>query len=100
MMFNTGLYLFGSYLLSANPNDIDLLWLYDKSEMSPSEILAMVKKQATLMATKLSVPIHRTILSVAENMEVNFLKQVGAVFVGGFSDGVDVLLEQLGKLKG
>ena len=35
MKYNTGLFLFGSYMQSVNPHDIDLLWLYDKTVMSP-----------------------------------------------------------------
>ena len=38
MKYDTGLFLFGSYMQSVNPHDIDLLWLYDKTVMSPESI--------------------------------------------------------------
>ena len=100
MKHNTGLYLFGSYLKSVDPHDIDLLWLYDKMEMSPESIMVMVNDRESFMATRLPLPIHHTILSTTENEETGFLESVDAVFVGGLSEETNVLLGKVIQMKG
>lgn len=100
MKHNTGLFLFGSYIQSVNPHDIDLLWLYDKTVMSPESMLARVNKIESFMAARLPVPIHHTILSTTENVEMGFLEGVDAVFVGGLSEEANILLGKVIQMKG
>ena len=99
MKHNTGLYLFGSYLKSVDPNDIDLLWLYDKAAMSPEAMMVMVNKRESFMATRLPQPIHHTILSTTENAEMGFLESVDATFVGGLSEDANILLGKVIQMK-
>lgn len=100
MKHNTGLFLFGSYIQSVNPHDIDLLWLYDKTVMSPESMLARVNEIESFMAARLPVPIHHTILSTTENVEMGFLEGVDAVFVGGLSEEANILLCRVIRMKG
>ena len=100
MKYNTGLFLFGSYIQSVNPHDIDLLWLYDKTVMSPESMLATVNEIESFMAARLPVPIHHTILSTTENAEMGFLESVDAVFVGGLSEEASILLDKVIQMKG
>ncbi|MBR3922210.1 MAG: hypothetical protein IKJ45_03800 [Kiritimatiellae bacterium] len=100
MKYNTGLFLFGSYMQSVNPHDIDLLWLYDKTVMSPESMLATVNEIESFMAARLPVPIHHTILSTTENTETGFLESVDAVFVGGLSEETNILLGRVIRMKG
>ena len=100
MKYNTGLFLFGSYMQSVNPHDIDLLWLYDKTVMSPESILATVNEIESFMVARLPVPIHHTILSATENEEMGFLESVNAVFVGGLSEEANILLGKVIQMKG
>lgn len=90
-----GLYLFGSYLSSDNPHDIDLLWLYDKAVMSPAEMLKVVKDKEACMTSKFPVPIHHTIMSSSENSETGFIDQVGAVYIGSASDDTERILGRM-----
>lgn len=100
MKHDTGLYLFGSYLRSVDPHDIDLLWLYDKRVMSPEAMMVMVNELESFMATRLPQPIHHTILSTTENAEMGFLESVDAVFVGGLSEEANSLLGKVIQMKG
>ena len=100
MKHNTGLFLFGSYMQSVNPHDIDLLWLYDKTVMSTESMLARVNEIESFMAARLPVPIHHTILSTTENVEMGFLEGVDAVFVGGLSEEANILLGKVIQMKG
>ena len=100
MKHNTGLFLFGSYMQSVNPHDIDLLWLYDKTVMSPESMLARVNEIESFMAARLPVPIHHTILSTTENEEMGFIESVDAVFVGGLSEEANILLSKVIQIKG
>lgn len=100
MKYNTGLFVFGSYMQSVNPHDIDLLWLYDKTVVSPESMLVTVNEIESFMAARLPVPIHHTILSTTENAELGFLESVDAVFVGGLSEEANILLSKLIQMKG
>lgn len=100
MKYNTGLFVFGSYMQSVNPHDIDLLWLYDKTVVSPESMLVTVNEIESFMAARLPVPIHHTILSTTENAELGFLGSVDAVFVGGLSEEDNILLSKLIQMKG
>ena len=100
MKHNTGLYLFGSYLKSVDPHDIDLLWLYNKMEMSPESIMVLVNERESFMEARLPLPIHHTILSIAEEMETGFLESVDGVFIGGLSEDVEALVDKLIQTKG
>ena len=100
MKQDTGLYLFGSYLKSVDPHDVDLLWLYDKTVMSPEAMMVLVNELESFMATRLPRPIHHTILSTTENAEMGFLESVDAVFVGGLSEEANFLLGKVMQMKG
>lgn len=73
--------VFGSSLHSNTPKDIDILLLYDASELG----LEAVSQEKSLIIQQLYVvfskPVHITTLSIEENKASNFSNTVKAVFV-------------------
>ncbi len=93
------LYVFGSWLRSESPNDIDLLWVFDKEKIPTAEVLSHVCMKEEAMARGLSVPIHHTILSVSEELELGFIQETDAVWVGDGVKEIEVLSRQLHELR-
>ena len=93
------LYAFGSWLRSESPNDIDLLWVFDKEKIPTAEVLSHVCMKEEAMARGLSVPIHHTILSVSEELELGFIQETDAVWVGDGVKASEALSRQLHKLR-
>lgn len=93
------LYIFGSWLRSESPNDIDLLWVFDKEKIPTAEVLSHVFMKEETMAGGLSVPIHHTILSVSEELELGFIQETDAVWVGDGVKESEVLSRQLHELR-
>jgi predicted nucleotidyltransferase len=60
------LYIFGSYLFSENPNDLDLLILYEKDKYSPQNIINYCKFIKGEFNRVINIPIHITALSLNE----------------------------------
>lgn len=93
------LYVFGSWLRSEAPNDIDLLWVFDKEKIPTAEVLSHVCMKEAAMARGLIVPIHHTILSVSEELELGFIQETDAVWVGDGVNESEVLSRQLHELR-
>lgn len=72
------LYVFGSCLRNDGPNDIDLLWVYNKNMFNTQQALEFVNKQATHLQLLTSISIHNTILSDSEENSVHFIDAVEA----------------------
>jgi predicted nucleotidyltransferase len=73
-------YLFGSFLKSNKPNDIDILILYDNSLDSNLSIVLGLKKVLKEKAESIfSIPLDITLLSYMENDEVNFIETEKAI---------------------
>lgn len=72
------LYVFGSCLRNDGPNDIDLLWVYNKNMFNTQQALEFVNKQATHLQLLTSISIHNTILSDSEENSAHFIDAVEA----------------------
>ena len=93
------LYVFGSWLRSESPNDIDLLWVFGRDKISTIEVLSFVRMKEANLARGLSVPIHPTILSESEERELGFIQETGAVWVGDGVKESEALSGQLHELR-
>jgi len=74
---NIRLFVFGSFLRKNNPNDIDLIWIYD-NHANPKEVMAFVHSQEAVLTKKFQLPIHSIILNVTESQQTQFIAEVGA----------------------
>ncbi|MEN2766849.1 hypothetical protein [Ornithinibacillus xuwenensis] len=66
-------YLFGSFLYSKNPNDIDLLIVYNSNKVGITDVLSLRKTIYNLFLLNHSLIADITILSKQEEREVNFI---------------------------
>lgn len=69
------IYLFGSGLCTSNPNDIDLLIVYDAKNVSINEVLALRKELGNEISLKMRIPAHICLLSTNEMEYQVFVKQ-------------------------
>lgn len=67
------LYAFGSCLTNDTPDDIDLLWVYDKNTFTPQKALAFVRQKTFHLKSLTYIPIHNTIISENEEASVQFV---------------------------
>jgi hypothetical protein len=71
-------FIFGSWLNSPVPKDLDLVFIYDDGVCSPQD--AIIARQALKeCGARLGLTIHVILLSEAENAQCGFIKSVGAV---------------------
>lgn len=68
------IFLFGSSLISATPNDVDILIVYPMSRSAQSALDYRAKLLAKLMKY-VSLPIHAILLSEKEESEIEFIAQ-------------------------
>ena len=72
-------YVFGSVLTSSDPQDFDLLIVYDETQCAPAEAFA---KHATLVQeikTALNLPVHLTLLTKSEANSMDMIERTNAV---------------------
>lgn len=75
------LFIFGSYLKSKNPRDVDLLVIYDSNFYSGSSIFDNCLSLINIIQEKCGLPVDVTYLSINEEIETGFLKIVNAVSI-------------------
>ena len=75
------LYAFGSYLTNDTPNDIDLLWVYDKNIFTAKRALMFVSQKTLHLKSLTYIPIHNTILSESEEASVRFIASSQASYI-------------------
>lgn len=83
------LFVFGSYLISATPGDIDLLAVYDPKLVPHHEIYARLESAICRLRTFVGLDVDLTVLSVREATDSLFVQEEGAVEV--FARPTDVL---------
>lgn len=70
------IFLFGSIITSDSPNDIDLLIIYNSRKITIKEILEYRVKLKLAYYETYNIILDITLLSLIENMEVNFLSRI------------------------
>jgi hypothetical protein len=77
-LFKYRFYLFGSFLYSINPNDIDLLIVYNKERVKHEQILELRKNICSKVIEVSHIKLDVTILDVIEEKEFGFINKVNA----------------------
>jgi predicted nucleotidyltransferase len=73
------IFVFGSWLKSASPSDVDLLLVYDEARHSPSDFLQVSKLIGDMLRRYFARPVHLVRLTVREEAEVRFVEREGCV---------------------
>ncbi|EGR1911382.1 hypothetical protein VCSRO208_1457 [Vibrio cholerae] len=76
---NTKWYIFGSYLHSDSPSDIDLLVVYDPQEVHPKDVTKHCKPLFDAIEQAISLKVHSTILTCSEERESEFVERSKAL---------------------
>lgn len=72
-------FVFGSALISRNPNDLDLLVVYDPAECPPSQARDKSESLASELTRGLELQPHVVVLTKSEEQEVQFVQSEGCV---------------------
>lgn len=78
---NTKWYIFGSFLHSDSPSDIDLLVVYDPLEVHPKNVTKHCKPLFAAIEQAISLKVHSTILTCSEEQESEFVERSKAVLL-------------------
>ncbi|WP_236883230.1 nucleotidyltransferase domain-containing protein [Clostridium botulinum] len=78
------IYVFGSVLRSLEPNDLDILVIYDSKIYPKANIYIACKKMIDILAKTFNLDVHLTVLNYSENNEMNFVKNVKAIKLKSF----------------
>lgn len=76
---STNWYVFGSYLHSNSPSDIDLLVVYDPSKVHPKDVTKLCAHLFSIIENSVSLKVHSTILTCTEEQESKFIERSNAV---------------------
>lgn len=79
------LYLFGSFLKSQVPNDLDILVVYDPEVCPPESVYQYHRSMVINLSAAYSLRVHATFLTPSEQCATDFISRTGAVF---FSDEI------------
>lgn len=77
------IYLFGSAVCKSNPNDIDILIVYDRKN-SIREIINFSNEINKIINSKYQKPAHITILNIEEEKEVSFISDTNAILIAEY----------------
>ena len=72
-------YLFGSFLNSASPNDIDVLLVYDPEVCEPALAYELHKDFVDRLQTAVGIDVHVTLLTKDEERDCHFVEDSCAV---------------------
>jgi len=75
----SGIYIFGSYLYNTNPNDIDILIIYNDAACTPSRAHEMVRYIILELEFYFKLKVHLTLLSKREINRNYFIDLEGCV---------------------
>ena len=75
----SALYIFGSALTSPNPNDLDVLVVYNPVECSSQEAYQLHRETIEDLVQLYGLPVHITLLTPSEESNVSFIQRTGAV---------------------
>lgn len=73
---NTCIYLFGSACHRQQPDDIDILCVYDTAEIPSDTAFAQFRPLTHQIRAATGIPVHPTILSTKELVDAEFLQRV------------------------
>ncbi|MCC3648144.1 nucleotidyltransferase domain-containing protein [Cytobacillus oceanisediminis] len=73
------IYIFGSYLFSEYPKDVDLIVIYNSNIYNGKNIFDKCLNLIIQLETKSGLPVDVTYLSIIEENEIGFLKIVNAM---------------------
>ncbi|WP_218971553.1 hypothetical protein [Neobacillus soli] len=76
---NLDFYLFGSLLYSNSPNDIDLIIVYNKDEISIQDILLLRKNLYCSFFYEFKITLDITLLTKQEEKSLNFIQTEKAI---------------------
>jgi hypothetical protein len=76
---NLDFYLFGSLLYSNSPNDIDLIIVYNKDEISIQDILLLRKNLYCSFFYKFKTTLDIILLTKQEEKSLNFIQTEKAI---------------------
>ncbi|WP_342515556.1 hypothetical protein [Sutcliffiella sp. FSL R7-0096] len=76
---NLDFYLFGSLLYSNSPNDIDLIIVYNKDEISIQDILLLRKNLYCTFFYEFNITLDITLLTKQEEKSLNFIQTERAI---------------------
>lgn len=74
-------YVFGSWLSSERPNDLDVLITYDSSLCSPAEAIEYSDEVAQAIEQFSGLPVDLVRLSLEEANETDFVRREGCVAI-------------------
>jgi hypothetical protein len=72
-------YLFGSFLNSSAPNDLDVLIVYDPQFCAPARAYELHGSFVNRLRKIAGIAVHTTFLTADEERECNFINDTGAV---------------------
>lgn len=75
------LYLFGSAKTKKNPNDLDILLIYEQNRLGFEELLRVKKEIMEFLICNFQLEIDLLILSDEEEAEVNFIGSEEAILI-------------------
>lgn len=75
----TQIYIFGSVLKSNQPNDLDIIVIYDSEVYPNANIYNECKNMNQILYETFKLPIDLTVLSYSENDSINFVKEVKGI---------------------
>lgn len=76
---NLDFYLFGSLLYSNSPNDIDLIIVYNKDEISIQDILLLRRNLYYSFFYEFKITLDITLLTKQEEKSLNFIQTEKAI---------------------
>ncbi|WP_278599773.1 nucleotidyltransferase domain-containing protein [Clostridium tertium] len=76
---STEFYVFGSILSSPQPNDLDILVIYDSKVYPKANIYNACKSISEILYKTFNLQVDLTVLSCSENDRIDFIKEVKAI---------------------
>ncbi|WP_133511228.1 nucleotidyltransferase domain-containing protein [Candidatus Thiosymbion oneisti] len=76
---NTKVYIFGSWLTSENPSDLDVLVVYDPMHCNPSDAYLRLNPLLRDLVKLTGLRVHPTMLTYSEQEETGFVAEVDAM---------------------
>lgn len=76
---NLGFYIFGSVLYSTSPNDIDMIIVYKKDQISISEILHLRSELSCSFFNEHKIALDISLLTEEEEKSLNFIQSEKAI---------------------
>jgi predicted nucleotidyltransferase len=77
----TKTYVFGSYLHSNNPSDIDVLVIYDEKHCLPCDAYKTIYSIIQKLESQLGYKIDLVLLTETEEKSVNFLNSINWILL-------------------